>query len=157
MKKAERRRRVVDGEHGERQVVVPVVLASVGEGAQRVTDDAVGPLHLSVGVLVVRRADDEARAPALDEGPKHLARELGVVVHHEYVGEAVAGTEAHVANDRCRVRRRRRRASGDRVHLAGQEVDVVLDHVETSRRRWQPGDPIHPDHPAASRWQRQGV
>ena len=53
---AERRRRVVDGEHGERQVVVPVVLAAVGVGAQRVADDAVVPLHLGVGVLVVRRA-----------------------------------------------------------------------------------------------------
>ncbi len=60
-----RRRRVVDGEHGERQVTVPVVRAAVGEGAQSVADDAVGALHLGVGVLVVRRADDEARAPAL--------------------------------------------------------------------------------------------
>ena len=75
----------------------------------------------------------------------------------EHVGETGAGPEAHVPDDRGGVPRRRCRASGDRVHLAGQEVDVVLDHVETSRRRRQPGDPIHPDHPAASRWQRQGV
>ena len=105
---AQRRRCVVDGEHGERQVVVPVVFAAVGEGAQCVADDTVGALHLRVGVLVIRRADDEARAPALDEGAEHLARELGVVVHHEHVGEAVAGPKAHVANDRRRVRRRRR-------------------------------------------------
>ncbi len=47
---------------------------------------------------------------ALYEGAKHLARELGVVVHHYHVGEAraVAGLEAHVANDRRRVHRRRR-------------------------------------------------
>ncbi len=55
--------RIVDGEHGERQLSVPVVLAPVREGAQRVPDDAVGALDLGVGVLVVRRADDEAGAP----------------------------------------------------------------------------------------------
>ena len=36
---------------------VPVVLAPIGEGTQRVADDAVGPLDLGAGVLVVRRAD----------------------------------------------------------------------------------------------------
>jgi hypothetical protein len=51
---AKRRRRVVDGEDGERQVAVPVVLAAVGEGAQGVADDAVGALDLGVGVLAVR-------------------------------------------------------------------------------------------------------
>ena len=34
---------------------------------------------------------------------------------------------------------------------------MVLNHVETSRRRRQPGDPVHPDHPAPPRWQGQGV
>ena len=45
----------------------PAVLASVGVlvGAQRFADDDVGPLHLGVGVLVVGRANDEARAHAL--------------------------------------------------------------------------------------------
>jgi hypothetical protein len=82
---------------------------------------------------------------------------LGVVVHDEHVREAVAGPEAQVAKDRGRIRRRRRRARGDRVHLAGEEVDVVLHRVETSRRRRQPCDPVRPDHPAPARWQRQGV
>ena len=45
---------------------------------------------------------NEARAHALDEGLKHLARELGVVIHHQHVREAVAGAEAHVADDLCR-------------------------------------------------------
>ena len=84
----ERRRGVVDGELGQREMPVPVVLAAVGVGAQRVADDAVGPLHLGVGVLVVGRADDQARAHALDEGAKNVARELGVVVHHEHVGDS---------------------------------------------------------------------
>ena len=37
------------------------MLTSVDVGAQRVADDAGGPLHLGVGVLVVGRADDEAQ------------------------------------------------------------------------------------------------
>ena len=88
------RGRVVDGELGEREVAVPVVLAPIGVCAQRITDDAIGPLHLGVGVLVVRRADDETRTHALGEGAKHVARELSVVVHHGDVGEAGAGAEA---------------------------------------------------------------
>jgi hypothetical protein len=43
---------VVDGEHREGQLPVPVVLASVGVGAQRITDDAVSQLYLGVGVAV---------------------------------------------------------------------------------------------------------
>ena len=78
-------------------MTVPVVLAAVGVGAQRVADDVVGPLHVGVGVLAVGRADDEARAHALDEGAEHLACELGVVVHHERVGKPGAGPQAHVA------------------------------------------------------------
>ena len=127
----------------EQQVIVPVVLAAVGEGAPCVASDTVGALQpLSAGVPVVRRADDEARAPALDEGAEHIARQLAVVVRHERVGEAVAGPEAHVSNDRIRVRRSRRRACGDSVHLAGEEVDVVLNHIETIRHRRHPGDPV---------------
>ena len=42
-------------------MTAPVVLAAVGEGSQGVADDAAGPLDLGVGVLVVSRADDEAR------------------------------------------------------------------------------------------------
>ena len=44
----------------------PVVLTSFGVGTQRVADDAVGPLRLGNVVLAVLRADDEARAYALD-------------------------------------------------------------------------------------------
>ena len=57
-------------------MTVAVVLASVGVGAQRVADDAVSALDLVVGVLVVGRADDKARAHALDECAKIVAREL---------------------------------------------------------------------------------
>jgi hypothetical protein len=89
---AEVGRRVVDGELGGQEVNVPVILASVGVGAQRIAGDAVGPLHLGVGVLVVRRAEDETQAHALDKGTEHLARELGVVIHHEDVGETSAKT-----------------------------------------------------------------
>jgi hypothetical protein len=42
---------VVDGEHSKGQLPVPVVLVSVGIGAQRISDEAVGPLHLGVGIL----------------------------------------------------------------------------------------------------------
>ncbi len=33
---------------------------------------------------------------------------------------------------------------------------MVLNHVETSRRRQQPGDPVHPDHPAPQRCDGRG-
>ena len=56
--------------------------------------DAVGPLHLGVGILVVRRADNEARARALHEGPEHLARELDVVIHHEHWHVGKPGSKA---------------------------------------------------------------
>ena len=59
---AERGGSILDGELGEREMTVPIVLAAVGVGAQRVADDAVSALDLGVGVLVVRRADNEARA-----------------------------------------------------------------------------------------------
>ena len=45
---------VVDRELGQRKLFVPVILTAVGIRPQRVADDAVGPLHLGVGVLVVR-------------------------------------------------------------------------------------------------------
>ncbi len=79
------------------------------------------------------------------------------MVHHKHVGEAVAGPKAHVANDGSSVCSRRRSARGDSVHLAGEQVNVVLDHVEPVRRRLQPCDPVHPDHPAQQRWQLQGM
>ena len=50
----------------------------VGEGAQRVTQHAIDPLGLGVGVLVVSRADEEARTDALRELLKRRTRELGV-------------------------------------------------------------------------------
>ncbi len=35
---------------------------------------------------------------------------------------------------------------------------MVVNHVETSRCRRQPGDPVHPDPPRSPpRWQRQGL
>ncbi len=34
---------------------------------------------------------------------------------------------------------------------------MVLNHVKTSSSRRQPRYPVHPDHSAAQRWQRQGV
>ncbi len=87
-----------------------------------------GPIDLSVGVLVVRQADDEARAHGLDEGAEHLARELGVVVHHQHVS-AASGAFAG-------------------MHLALQQVDVVLDHVESNPPLSAAFDPVHPNHPA---------
>ncbi len=37
----------------EGQLPVPVVLASVGICAQRITNDTISPLHLGIGILVV--------------------------------------------------------------------------------------------------------
>ena len=34
---------------------------------------------------------------SLDEGAKHLARELGVVVHHKHIREAVARQQARTS------------------------------------------------------------
>ena len=82
------------------------VLASARVVAKFVPDDAVGPLHLSVGVLVVGQADDEDWAHVLDQDTEHLASELGVVVTmwsttsvSGQVGKAGAGPQAHIAND----------------------------------------------------------
>jgi hypothetical protein len=47
-------------------------------------------LIVLVHVLVVGGADNEARAHALDAGPEHLARKIGVVIHHQNVGGPVA-------------------------------------------------------------------
>ncbi len=43
------------------------------------------------------------------------------------------------------------------MHLALQQVDVVLDHVEPARRRRQACNPVHPDHPAPQGGERQGM
>ncbi len=43
------------------------------------------------------------------------------------------------------------------MYLARQQVDVVLNHVEPALRRRQPGDPVHPNHPAAARGKLQGM
>ena len=59
---AERRRRVVDRKLDQRHELGPVVAALAGEGAQHVGDDAVDALRLGVGVVVVRRAEDELGA-----------------------------------------------------------------------------------------------
>ena len=60
-----------DSEHGTGgRLTVPVVVVPVGDGAQRITDGAVGPLRLGAVVVAVRRADDSdgARANALQVG-----------------------------------------------------------------------------------------
>ena len=103
---AERRRCVVDRELCERQLLIPVVLAAVGIRSQRVADNSFGPLHLGVGILVVRRADGEAPAHALREGPENLARELGVAirVHDELVTLLVGRRTGELARDELRER-----------------------------------------------------
>ena len=53
---AESRGSVVDGKLGKHEMQIPVVLAAVGVGAQRVAYDTVSPLHLGIGVFVVGRA-----------------------------------------------------------------------------------------------------
>ena len=57
---AQRGGRVVDGEDGVGQPHVPVVLAAVGEGPERVAQNSVDALSAGVGVLVVRGADQQA-------------------------------------------------------------------------------------------------
>jgi len=99
----------------------------------------------------------QARAHALDEGPQYVARELWVVVNNQHVRETIAGAEAHVPNDVRRVPGRCTCARGDSVHLARQQVDVVLNHVEPSHCRRQASNPVNPNHPAPPRWQWQGV
>ncbi len=58
-------------------------------------------------------------------------------MHDQLVGEAVTRAEAHIANDLCRIRSRCSRSSGICVHLPGQEVDVILNHVEPT---WAAGN-----------------
>ena len=84
---------------------VPVVLTSVGVGAQRVADDAVCPFHLGFGVFVAGRADDQAHAHVLDEGVEHLARELGIMIHpdrrDEHVEKAGPFGPEHASHGPC--------------------------------------------------------
>ena len=67
-------------------VLVILTADQVSAGAKVIVDDAVCSytLQLGIGVFVVRRADDEAQAHALDKGAEHLARELEVVIHHAW-------------------------------------------------------------------------
>ena len=75
------------------------------------------------------------------------------MVHHEHVPvrESTAGPQTLVANDRQNILRLCRQVSGRCMHLAWQEVDVVLYHVETSRRNRQCRDPLHSNHPTRPR------
>ena len=133
-------------EYGDRQVIFPVVLAAVCLRVQRVADDAVGPLHLVVVILVVCRTNDEARADAPDEGLEHLACELSVVIHHRHVQEPVGGPKAHVSMQsqssawelRVPFLIRGRHDSGS---------------CRIPQRQRQASDPDHPYHPAAARLQ----
>ena len=70
----------------------------------RVTQHAIGALYLGVGVFVVGRAD----APR--ELLEQRARELGVMVHNQHVGNPVNGAEYRLEDDPCGVRRRVGRA-----------------------------------------------
>ena len=103
----------------------------------------VGPLHLGVGVFVVCRADYEARLGDpmlfLDEGPEHVARELGVVVHHEYVG-IDSGMPSPGRRPRTRMIAAAFVAVQVAVTVSRQLVDVVLVHVEHRRRHRQASD-----------------
>ena len=85
------------------------------------------PLARSTLALVFLWYDDKARAYALHEGPN--ARELGVVIHDEHVGEPGSGAETHVANDLCSVRRSGRCPRGSSMHLTREKVHVILDHA----------------------------
>ena len=109
---AQRGGRVVNGEDGLGQPHVLVALAAMGEGPQRVTQHAIDPLYLGVGVFVVGGADEEARADAPRELLEQRARELGVVVHNQHVGDPVTGAECHLEDDPCGVRRRVSRRVG---------------------------------------------
>ena len=69
-------------------------------------------------------------------------------LHHERVEKAGAGPQAQVANDHCRIRPVAIEREG-KVPPWLSAAPSVLDHVEPGRRRRQPGDALHPDHPAA--------
>jgi hypothetical protein len=43
------------------------------------------------------------------------------------------------------------------VHLALQQVDVVLNHVEPCLSRWQPCNPVHLNHASTPRGKLQGM
>ena len=148
---AQRLRHVVDGEDSKWQPRVPVVLASVGEGAERVAEHPVNPLGLGVGVLAVGLPDQEARADAPRELPEQLAREFGIVVHDEHVRDAVPGAECHLQDDLRRICRSVGRARGHSVDLAREVINVHLDLIEARRRRGQAQEPVDTKHSAGVR------
>ncbi len=69
---------VIDGKGSKGQLPVPVVLVSVGPGAQCITDDTISQLHLGVGVLVVGRADNETEPMLLMKALNTLLVNLGL-------------------------------------------------------------------------------
>ena len=154
---AQRRGRVVNGEDSVWQPHVPVVLAAIGEGQQRVTQHAIDPLYLGVGVFVVGGADEEARADAPRELLEQRARELGVVVHDQHVGDPVTGAEGRLEDDPCGGGRRVGRARWYRMDLTGEVIDVHLHLVEARRRHGEAQQPVHPDHTAPARGKREGM
>ena len=117
-----------DGELGEHEVTVSVVLAAVGVGAWGVADDAiqVGALPIPVGAprlgasrlgALVWWAEPTVRHESTlmtKVGPRHgqparnpsQARDLGLVGHHERVWAPGAGPHAHITDDPSRSRGR---------------------------------------------------
>ena len=71
----------------------------------------------------------------LDESAENVAREFGIMIDNEYIGKAGPRTEAHIPNNYGHIRRRCGRARGHRMNLTRQEVHMVLNHVESGRRR----------------------
>ena len=85
------------------------------------------------------------------------ARELGVVVHNQDVGDPVARAGCHLEQDPCGVRRSVGRARWHRMDLAGEVVDVHLHLVEARLRHGEAKQPVDPDHAVPARGKREGM
>ncbi len=73
---------------------------------------------------------------------------LGVVIHHEHVGEAVTGAEARVANDFGSTPAVAVARVGTACAFPLADSRSMWLWIETAIRRRHPGDSVHPNHPA---------
>ena len=86
---------------------------------------------------------------ALDEGQEHLARELGIVVHHKHMWETGSEGESHIVNDHCCIRHCccHSRAHGHCIYPARQRFTWIW-------KIWKPaaviGSRMIPSHPQSN-------
>ena len=109
----------------------------------------------------MRAAIDEGRQIVAEHGGNIVDSELGVVVHHQHVGNPGAGPQAHVANYRHGVRHSRRRGRRDGMHVPDLNSRSTWFCIMSKPAAVVGGPSIQStkstNHPTAPRRQRHGM